>query len=81
MKESKRGTRGQSHALITHLKEKGPITSMEAFELYGITRISSLIFSLRDRYDIETVMLNTTNRFGEPTRYGKFYYRGEKSNG
>lgn len=77
-KQSKRGTRGQSHALIEHLKTKGSITSMEAFQLYGITRISSLIFSLRNKYDIETVMIDSVNRYGEPTKYGRFYYRGEK---
>ena len=76
-----RGKRGQSHALIEHLKTKGSITSMEAFKLYGITRISSLIFSLRKQYDIETVIVNTTNRYGEHCNYGRFYYKGEKSNG
>ena len=72
------GVHGQSHALLEHMRTKGGITSMEAFELYGITRISSLIFSLRKNYDIETVMISTTNRFGEPCHYGKFFYRGEK---
>lgn len=78
MRGQRVGERGQSKALINHLKAKGSITSMEAFNLYGITRISALIFSLRDRYNIETVMIDTTNRYGEHTRYGRFYYRGEK---
>ena len=78
MKGQRVGERGQSKALINHLKTKGSITSMEAFKLYGITRISSLLFSLRNRYNIETVMMETTNRYGENTRYGKYYYRGEK---
>jgi hypothetical protein len=78
MRGQRVGERGQSKALINHLKAKGSITSMEAFNLYGITRISALIFSLRDRYNIETVMVDTTNRYGEHTRYGRFYYRGEK---
>ena len=72
------GAKGQSHALLEHMKTKGGITSMEAFELYGITRISSLIFSLRKYYNIDTVIIETTNRYGEPCRYGKFFYRGEK---
>ena len=78
MKGQRVGERGQSKALINHLKTKGSITSMEAFKLYGITRISSLLFSLRDRYNIDTVMIETTNRYGEHTRYGRYYYRGEK---
>ena len=78
MKGQHVGEHGQSKALINHLKTKGSITSMEAFKLYGITRISSLLFSLRDRYNIDTVMIETTNRYGEHTRYGRYYYRGEK---
>lgn len=78
MRGQRVGERGQSKALINHLKATGSITSMEAFNLYGITRISALIFSLRARYNIETVMIDTTNRYGEHTKYGRFYYRGEK---
>ena len=71
-----RGERGQSRAILEHLQKKGSITSMEAFSLYGATRISSIIFSLRKNYDIETLMCETTNRYGEETRYGKFVYKG-----
>lgn len=71
-----RGKRGQSHAILEHLQTKGSITSMEAFSMYGATRISSIIFSLRKQYDIDTVMCETTNRYGEECRYGKFVYKG-----
>jgi len=71
-----RGERGQSRAILEHLQKKGSITSMEAFSLYGATRISSIIFSLRKNYDIETFMCDTVNRYGEDTRYGKFIYKG-----
>ena len=72
------GVNGQAHALLEHMKTHGYITSMEAFELYGATRLSSQIYSLRKHHNIETVMVDTTNRYGEPCRYGKFYYKGEK---
>ena len=73
-----RGKDGQSHAILEHMKKHGYITSMQAFKLYGATRISSIIFSLRKDYDIETVMVSTTNRYGEPTRYGRFIFKGDK---
>ena len=33
----------------SHLLERGKITSWEAIENYGATRLSAIIFNLRDR--------------------------------
>lgn len=70
----------QISAVERHLKEKGSITSMEAFALYGATRLSAIIFILRDRYrgtgdNIVTIMMDGTNRFGNKMRYGKYVLR------
>lgn len=47
--------KGQSGALLEHLKTKGSITSMEAIELYGATRLSARIYDFRKLgYAIET---------------------------
>lgn len=35
--------------ILSHLKTKGSITSMEAFRTYGITRLSGRIFDLREQ--------------------------------
>lgn len=49
------------------------ITSMEAFKKYGMTRLSGIIFVLRQRgYNIDTIMLEGKNRFGKDTRYAKY---------
>ena len=51
----------QQSAILKHLQEKGSITSKEAFNLFGATRLSAQIFELRRKgYNIETI-----------TRYGK----------
>ena len=48
---------------------KKGITSLKAFEKYGITRLSAVIFDLRDEgIDSKTDMIPVKNRYGE-TRY------------
>ena len=56
-----------------HLIEKGSITSWEAIQEYGATRLSAIIFNLRARgMNIETVMVEFTDRFGDKAKYGKY---------
>lgn len=70
--------RGSKVALLAHMREHESITSVEAFEKYGVTRLSACIFDLRKRgYDIETQMVETTTRFGEFTQYARYILKGE----
>lgn len=72
--------RGQSGAILEHLKTYGSITSMEAFETYGATRLSARIYEYRKLgYDIETRDITTKNRFGETCTYAKYVYHGKES--
>lgn len=65
--------RTQTDAVLEHIRRYGSITSMEAFEEYGITRLSSIIFGLRHRgLDIETIPLECVTRFGNRTKYAKY---------
>lgn len=67
----------QTEAVLEHLKTHKGITSMEAFELYGATRLSAIIFSLRKKYDIINVPHETTNRYGGNVTYVEYRLRGE----
>ena len=63
----------KTEKVLEHLKEHGTITSLEAIELYGATRLSAIIFNLRKRgFNIETVDLPFTDRFGTKSHYGKY---------
>lgn len=64
--------------VLKHFERKGSITSMEAFKDYGITRLSSIIYKLRETYEIETVDEVSKNRYGEKTRYARYVMKGEK---
>lgn len=63
----------KTEKVLEHLQKNGCITSLEAIELYGATRLSAIIFNLRKRgFNIETVDLPFTDRFGTKSHYGKY---------
>lgn len=66
----------KSKMVLDWLKTHAGITSMEAFENFGATRLSAIIFNLKKSgYDIETVMVDGKDRFGNRTRYARYYLR------
>lgn len=65
--------RGSKVAILEHMRKHKWITSKDAFELYGITRLAACIFDLRNAgYEIETVMVDATTRFGESCKYARY---------
>lgn len=64
-----------------HLIRYGSITDAEARHYYGISRLSSVIFRLRNKQhplmDIVTEMnYDEKDRFGQPSQYGRYYLKG-----
>ena len=65
--------------VLRHLKEKGSITSVEAIQLFGATRLSAIIFRLREKgYGIKTVPMDAVDRYGNRMKYAKYVYRPPK---
>ena len=63
----------QYSIILKHLLENGSITSFEAFNLYGVTRLSAIIFNLRnDGFDIESEPLKEKNRYGNTTIFARY---------
>ena len=56
----------------SHLLKKKSITSWEAIELYGATRLSAIIFILRDKWDIITKPITAKDRFGNNITFAKY---------
>ena len=73
------GARGSRKAVLEYLKTHPAtgLSSAEAFELFGVTRLAAIIYELRKDHHIDTVMLDGSNRFGEHSTYAKYHYRGE----
>ena len=63
----------QTTAVLNHLLKHGSITSMQAFELFGATRLADIIFRLRGKgYNIKTIDCEGKTRFGTPCTYAKY---------
>lgn len=72
----------KTQAVLDWLKSNASISSMEAIENFGATRLSAIIFNLRKAgYDIETVTCEGTDRFGNPMRFARYYLRDSPVDG
>lgn len=69
----------QRKVVLNHIKtHKKGISSMEAFNLFGVTRLSAIIFDLRaDGVNIESVPCHCKNRYGHTTPFVRYVYKGE----
>ena len=69
----------KTQKIIEHLNLYGSITSLEAIDLYGATRLSAIIFNLRYKYgmEIETEQVDFTDRFGSKASYGKYVLKNK----
>ena len=65
----------KSKAVEEYLKKNGSITSWDAIQMFRATRLSAIIFNLRQRYQIDTIMEDGTD-----SRYARYYFRGELDN-
>lgn len=59
--------------VLKHLREKGSITSIQAFELYGATRLSGIIFDLKkEGYNIKTKDTDAVDRYGNKCTFANY---------
>ena len=66
----------KTKAVLDWLKTHASISSMEAIQSFGATRLSAIIFKLRKRgYNIETVKCEGTDRFGNKMTFARYYLR------
>jgi hypothetical protein len=74
--------RGYKNVILNHLQTKGPLTSEQAFELYGVTRISAVVFDLRKLgYNIVTEKAIGKTRYGETSSYGIYKLKENNKDG
>jgi len=67
----------KSELVRQHLLRYGSITSWQAINLYGETRLASVICNLRDKgYDIRTIMCDMVDKYGNEGQYAKYVYKG-----
>ena len=68
----------KTKAVLDHLREHGSITSMEAFELYGATRLSAIVFQLRRKgHPIVSKDERGPDRYGHMVTFSRYVYERE----
>jgi hypothetical protein len=71
----------QRKEVLNHLQTKGSITSVEAIQNYGATRLSSIIFDLRKLgYNVITEMTDGYTRYGEHCQYATYRLKDGDTN-
>lgn len=69
----------QKDMVLDYIGEFGSITPIDAFRDLGITRLSAVVFNLReDGHDIEKAIETGKNCFGNRARYARYSFgKGE----
>ena len=78
--QSKHKTTTKTGMVLEHLQKEGSITSWDAIKLYRATRLSAIIFNLRDEgYDILSENCNSKESGGDgKTHWVNYIYKGMK---
>jgi len=66
--------------ILNHLKKYGHITSWEAIELYGCTRLSEYIRQIRMNYVVESKWVYTRNRYNDKVKYCEYILEEDTTN-
>ena len=65
----------QKKMVLDYITEFGSITPIDAFRDLGITRLSAIVFNLKEEgHDIDKVIETGKNRFGNRTRYARYSF-------
>ena len=63
----------QDNIILAHLKKGKSISTMEAFKLFGIVDLQSVIRNIRKTTDVQDKWVKGINQYGEPTRYKQYF--------
>ena len=66
--------------ILKYIEDFGSISSLEAFNDLGNTRLSASIWLLRheDEIEIDSITETKINRYGEKTHFSRYYLKGSE---
>lgn len=59
--------------IISYMREFGSITTYNAFIDLGCSRLSEYIRQIKYEYKVGSEWIHTTNRYGEPVKYKRYW--------
>ena len=64
----------QNGRVLDYMMKHGSITALEAVDNLGVMRLASRVHEIKEQgIGIETVMQEGVNRFGETTKFARYY--------
>lgn len=70
-------TRGYKEILLDHFKRFEAITTLDAIEMYGMTRLSAVIYNLKkDGYKFKDKWIKVENRQGKQVEVKAYVLEG-----
>lgn len=63
----------QDNIILEYLQKGKTISTMEAFKLFGIVDLQSVIRNIRKTTDVQDKWVKGINQYGEPTRYKQYF--------
>ena len=71
--QKKKNQKSQRSEVLRYMQTHKGITSLQAIEKFGATRLSDIILKLRrDGYNIETESITKKNRYGHTTTFARY---------
>ena len=67
----------QNARILSHMQTKGGITSLEAYNLYGVTRLAARIAELKQTHSIAVERVTVQNRYGDKCRVNRYSLLGD----
>ena len=65
--------KGQQAAVLAYIMQHGSITSMDAFEHLGVTRLSAVVYNLKDKgYNIISESEQVKTRYGATATISRY---------
>lgn len=68
----------QYDIVLRHLQERETITTWEAIQEYGCTRLSEYIRQIRLDFIVDDEWIDFTNRYGMKSKYKKYIFKGDR---
>lgn len=66
----------QKDRVLDFIRKEGSITSTDAYNELGCTRLSAVIFNLKEEgYEFETKFETKKNRWGDPVSFARYSFK------
>lgn len=68
----------QKDRVLDYMHQNGSITTWEAFQNLGVSRLTNVIAEIRKEYVVESITRNKKNRYGDQCHFSEYRLLNEK---